>query len=62
MNEKQPFNQFVEEILLPLVDKNALVSLSVSDGLGNKASIRRDKHGILRVTTTLTADINPMKL
>ncbi|WP_145052589.1 hypothetical protein [Paenibacillus xylanexedens] len=62
MNEENKiFSHFVQDTLLPLVHDNGLVSLAATDAVGNKVTIKVNKHGILHVLQTLASDVNPMK-
>jgi hypothetical protein len=46
------FKQFVEDFFLPLVKTFEMTKATVQNGLGDKATIKRDKHGFYQIKFT----------
>jgi hypothetical protein len=43
------FNKFVKNEFIQFMNKHELAEGSISDGVGNKALVKRDKHGFYKI-------------
>lgn len=52
----EDLKKFADENLIPFMEQNGLVTATVSNGLGDKVTVKRDKHGFYRINFTMTED------
>lgn len=53
---QKDFKKFIEQLILPLMQQYNLSNIAISNGIGDTAKLKKDKHGFIKINITTTTD------